>query len=243
MTALVWKEARLLLGTVALWIGVLLAVVLCEVWSRAEAPTWTAWTSNSGMASLILAGFFVIVGHLVASRDHRHGASEAMAVLPAPVRRRSTALLAIVPVAGLLGALTLGAQLMLLTSQWPSGRVDPWALPVAVVIPMVGAGLGLAVGRWLPATAAGPLALFACAAVLAILPVFGSTSHDLSWVMFPVVLTADATTTGWHLTYLAGLLAAVVGVVLLRHWRIRAALLVLLALGGSVLAVHQQLSA
>jgi hypothetical protein len=240
MRALGWQEARLLLGMSTLWIGVVLAVALCAVWSAGERPTWVAWTSNSGMASLVLAGFLLITGHLVASRDRRHGATEAMSVLPAPAPRRSAALLAIIPVAGLLAALAVGAELLILTPRWPAGSPDPWSVPAAVVIPMVGAGLGLAVGRWLPATAAGPLTLFVCAAVLAILPVLGSSPTDLPWVMFPVVLDADVAATGWHLTYLLALLSAVVAVVLLRHWRAVPAVLVLLAVSGSVLAVQQQ---
>jgi hypothetical protein len=114
-------------------------------------------------------------------------------------------------------------------------------LPAAVVIPMVGAGLGVAVGRWLPAPAAGALTLFGCAAILATLPVLGSSPDDLPWVLFPVVLDADVAATGWHLTYLLALLVAVVGVVLLRHWRAASAALVLLAVGGSVVAVQQQM--
>ena len=242
MSTLVVTEARLLLRMWALWTAVVLTVALCAVWSGAEPPTWAAWTSNSGMASLVLAAFLLIAGHLAASRDRRHGATEAMTVLPAPAPRRSAALLAIVPVAFLLATLAVALELLILTPRWPAGTPDPWSLPAAVVIPMLGAALGLAVGRWLPSTAAGPLTLFGCTAILALLPVLGSSPNDLLWAMFPVVLDADVTATGWHLTYLLALLTAAVAMVLLRHWRVAPAVLVLLAVGGSVVAVQQQVA-
>jgi len=110
---------------------------------------------------------------------------------------------------------------------------------------MTGAALGVAVGRWLPATAAGPLALFATAAVLGALPIAGSGAGDLPWVLFPVVVDPVAPgvpqPTAWHLLYLAAVLIAVGAAVPLRHRRALPAAVLVLALLVAGIAVRRQL--
>ena len=244
-TSLALKEARLLWGMSTLWLGVVLAVALCTAWGWTTEPRWDAFTANSGMASLVLAGFLVLIGHLAASRDHRHGATESARTLPASRRRRTVALLALIPAAGAAAALAVGAELLLLIPSWPAGAFEPWLLAAAVVIPMLGAAIGVGVGSWLPSTPAGPLTLFGCAAVLALLPVLGPSADSLPWVLFPVVIEENVAPemprpTGWHLIYLVALLAAVVAVALLRHWRLVASIAVVLALVAAAVAVRRQ---
>ena len=244
-TSLALKEARLLLGTSTLWLGVGLAVALCTAWGWTTEPRWDTFTANSGMASLVLAGFLVLIGHLAASRDHRHGATDSARTLPASARRRTVALLALIPTAAAAAALAVGAELVLLMPAWPAGAFDPWLLTAAVVIPMVGAGLGVAVGSWLPSTPSGPLTLFGVAAVLALLPVLGSSAGALSWLLFPVVIDENVAPeiprpTGWHLVYLIALLVVVTAVAVLRYWRLVAAVAVVLAVVVAVVAVRRQ---
>lgn len=244
-TSLALKEARLLFGMSTLWLGVVLAVALCTAWGWTTEPRWDAFTANSGMASLVLAGFLVLIGHLAASRDHRHGATESARTLPASRRRRTAALLALIPAAGAAAALAVGVELLLLIPSWPAGAFEPWLLAAAVVLPMLGAAIGVGVGSLLPSTAAGPLTLFGSAAVLALLPVLGPSADSLPWVLFPVVLEESVAPdmprpTGWHLIYLIALLVAVVAVALLRHWRLVASVAVVLALVAAVVAVRRQ---
>ena len=243
--ALALTEVRLLLRSPTLWVGVTLTVGLCTTWVWTWEPAWDVFTANAGMASLVLAGFLILLGHLAASRDQRHGAHESSITLPATARRRTMALLALVPVGGLAGAAAFGLALLALVPAWPAGVFDPWNALVPIVLPMLGTAIGVGVGRWVPSTAAGPLALFAGAAGIAVLPVLGTTADSLSWVLFPVVLEESPAPgfprpTSWHLVYLLALLAMVVAATLLRHRRLRSVLAVALALALAVVAVQRQ---
>jgi hypothetical protein len=243
--ALALTEARLLLRSPTLWVGVALTVGLCTTWVWTWEPVWDVFTTNAGMASLVLAGFLILLGHLAASRDQRHGAHETAATLPATAQRRTTALLALVPVGGLVGAAAFGLELLALMPAWPAGVFDPWTALIPVVLPMMGAAIGVGVGRWLPSTAAGPLALFAGAAGLAVLPVLGTSADSMSWHLFPVVLEESPAPgfprpTGWHLVYLLAFLAVVVAAALLRHRRLWPGLAAALALALAVAGVQRQ---
>jgi hypothetical protein len=240
-------EARLLAGMSTLWTGFILAVVLCTVGSWDADLSWDVFTANSGRAALVLAGFLVLIGHLAASRDHRHGAAEFTGTLPASPRRRTVALLALIPTAGAVGALAEGIELLVLVlvpSRLTAG-LDPWLVAVPVVAPMIGAALGVAAGLWWPSTPGGPLTLFAAAAVLAMLPVLGSGPGDLPWLLFPVVMDQPAPpeAVGWHALYLVAVLAVIVGTALARHWRRWATAVVTIALVTAVVAVHRQQAA
>jgi hypothetical protein len=240
--ALSRTEVRLMAGTSTLWAGCLITVALCTVWSRGAGFRWTAFGANSGRASLFLAGVLVLVGHLATSRDHRHGAAEFTRTLPTPPRRRMLALLALIPAAGVAGALAEGAELLILLPSRPAGTLQPWLLAVPVLAPMIGAALGVAAGLWWPSTAGGPLTLFAATAVLAMLPVLGSGPGDLPWLLFPVPVDRSTTTAAaaWHVLYLLAVLAVVVGAALVRHWRLWAALIVAIALAAAATAIHRQ---
>ena len=203
---------------------------------------WAEFNANSGRAALVLAGFLVLIGHLAASRDHRHGGAEFTGTLPASQRRRTAGLLAFIPVAGAVGALAGGVELLVLIPSRLTGRFDPWLVAVPVLIPMIGAALGVAAGLWWPSAPAGPLTLFAAAAVLATLPVLGSNAADLPWSLFPVVLdqAVSPETAGWHVLYLVALLAVLLGFALARHWGRWATIVVALALVAAVVSVHRQ---
>jgi len=240
--ALASTETRLLAGGSTSWAGFILAVALGTVWNAGADSRWAAFGANSGRAALVLAGFLLLVGHLAASRDHRHGAAEFTGTLPVPPRRRTVALLALVPVAGAAGALAEGVQLLLVIPSGLTGRFDPWLVAVPVLVPMIGAALGVAAGlRW-PSAPAGPLTLFAAAAVLAMLPVLASSPGDLPWLVFPAVLDGSATpaAAGWHVLYLVAVLAVIVGAALARHWRMWATAVVTVALVAAVVAVDRQ---
>src|ERR1044071_5092271 len=140
--ALALAEVRLLLQNVMLWVAVVLTVALFATWTWTWEPVWDVFATNSGMSSLVLAGFLILLGHLAASRDHRHGAREAASALPASPERRTVALLALVPVGGLVGALAVGLELLVQAPAWPAGVFEPWAALVAVVAPMTGMAIG-----------------------------------------------------------------------------------------------------
>jgi hypothetical protein len=235
-TTLASTEGRLLARMSALWAGFVLAVALCTVWGVGAGLRWGEFGADSGRAALVPAGVLILLGHLAASRDDRSGAAEFTGTLPAPPRRRALALLAFIPVAGAAGALIEGVELAVLR---PSGRPDLWLLAVPVLIPMIGAVLGIAAGLWWPATPAGPLTLFAAAALLATLPVLGSNPDGLAWRLFPVVLETTPGGTGRHVAYLVAVLAALVGAALARHWRRWAPAVVVVGIITAVVAVRR----
>jgi hypothetical protein len=245
--ALARVEAGLLLRSPTLWAGVALTLALAVTWGWTSQPAWDVVTTNAGMSALVLSGFLILLGHLAASRDHRHGARESASALPVTAERRTTALLILIPVAGLVGALTFGVALLAQAPAWPAGVLEPWSVLVTVVLPMAGAAIGIAVGSWLPATSAGPLALLTAAAGLAVLPVLGSAPTSLPWRLFPVELEWSPAPgfprpAGWHLLYLLAVLVAVVTVALLRHrrWRPGVAATLILAVVLAAVSVQRQ---
>ena len=241
--ALAATEATLLARSGIVWAATALTAMLGLVWSRAGTSTWASVASRAGMASLVLAGVLLLLGHLAASRDHRYGVSETTASLPAPPFRRTRALLALLPVAAVLGAFAFGLQLAGAAASQPAGPLDPWAALVPIVLPVLGVAVGVSVGRWLPSAAAGGLTLFATTAVLATLPVVGATPDALAWRLFPVELVdgdrSRPAAPGWHLIYLLAVLSTVVAVALLRHRRLVPAAFVVAGLALAVVAIHQ----
>ncbi|GAA5178601.1 hypothetical protein GCM10023322_06150 [Rugosimonospora acidiphila] len=244
--ALARAETRLVLRSPLLWGGAVLSLALCTVTGWNRMPTWEAFARDAGMSSLVLAGALLLAGHLAASRDRRAGADSLEAV-PTTAARRGAGLLALVLVGGAAGASVCLAGLLLMLPAWPVGRFDPWVLLVTVVVPATGAALGIAVGRWLPATAAGPLTLVAVAVVLAGLPVLSTGYDSVVWHLFPVPQapweTGAARPTGWHLVYLLAVLAAVVGLLWLRYRRLIAVGVILAAVVASGIAIDQQVRA
>ncbi|MFI1996624.1 hypothetical protein [Actinoplanes sp. NPDC020271] len=216
--ALALSEARLLLRAPTLWVGAAVTTGLGVTSLRTGEVSAAAIRTDTGLAALVLAGFLIVLGHLAASRDRRHGAWEAAAALPVRPVHRAVALLVLVPVAGLVGALCLGLESLALVAAWPAGVSGTgWAL-TALIVPMIGAAIGVAAGSWLSSTAAGPLTLFTLAAAMAVLPVLGDGAGSLPWRLFPVDMgSSPPVDVDWHLLYLLALLLAAVSTARLRH--------------------------
>lgn len=215
-------EARQLVRSATLWGAGALTLLLGTVWAASGDATWDSVLSQAGLASLVLAGALLVLGQLAGSRDHRARATDVAVSLPTPARRRTIALLGLLPVAALAGALVLTLQVAITAVTQPGGSLDPWMLPVPIVLPALGAAIGVAAGSWLPSAATGPLIAFAAAAAIAILPIIGSNPAALAWRLFPVALSSSigpTVTGGWHLVYLLALLAATISAALLRHRR------------------------
>jgi hypothetical protein len=220
VSALAWAEARLLLRSPMLWIITATAVALGVVWGWTVMPVWQDVLVNAGMASMVLAAGLMVLGHLAASRDHRAGLADAAVALPTSPGRRTVALLSLLPVGAFAGAIALAAQVLATVPTWPVGPLDCWNLVGAVVLPMIGVATGVMVGRWLPAAAAGPLAVVAAAGMLIVVQLL-ATNGNGSWFM-PILLRTlldSPRGSAAHLIYVLALLLFVVGVLLLRHWR------------------------
>ncbi|MFC7528966.1 hypothetical protein [Actinoplanes sp. GCM10030250] len=242
--ALAWAEARRLWHSPFYWGGTVLAIALGVVWAWTRMPTWDTFHQNAGMSSLVLGAAMLMATHLAAGRDHRAGAEECTSTMPAGSGRRGLALLVAVPVSGVTGAAAYLLELLLLMPAWPVGRFDPWAAGAVVVIPAIGAAIGVAVGRVLPGAAAGPLTVVALAAMLLSLLALPSYPKDFPDALWPVPdvpweVGADRPT-GWHLAYLCGVLLAIIAVIVWRSRPLFALLVVVPAVMLSGAAVQQQ---
>lgn len=149
--------------------------------------------------------------------------------------------------AALGGAVLYLAQLLFMLPAWPVGRFDLCAPLVAVVIPATGVAIGIAVGCRIPLTAVGPLATIAVAVVLGALPVMAADPDSLAWALFPVPqppwTVGAVSPTGWHFLYLLSMLAAILALVTLRFRRVASALVIVVAVTVSGLAVNRQVHA
>ncbi|GAB3154890.1 hypothetical protein GCM10027290_50070 [Micromonospora sonneratiae] len=246
MKALTLAEARLLVRSPIVWGAMVLAFALGVTLGWTRMPDWERFAMNAGTAALLLGAGLLLAGHLAVSRDHRAGVVESHTVLPIPARHRTVSLLALAPVAALLGALLLGALLLSLLPDWPAGRLEWPNLLVVVVVPALAVSVGVALGRWLPATAAGPLGLIVVAAIVLVLPGLGNGDSNLGWWLSPVlqhrnVVPGAPQPTGWHLLYLVSLVVAVGAVTLLRHWRLLPSAAGMVALTVAVASVGPQL--
>jgi hypothetical protein len=247
VAALGRAEIRRLVRSPLLCGGGFLALALGAAWDWTRMPTWATFNRHAGMSSMVLAGALLLAGHLAASRDQRAAAAASTDVMPTTPARRGLGLLALVPAAALGGAVLYLTQLLVMLPAWPVGRFDRWAPQAAVVIPALGVAIGIVVGRWIPRTAAGPLAVIAVAVVLGALPVMAAGPGGVPWSLFPVpqppwTVGADSPT-GWHLLYLAGLLAAILALLTLRYQRLASALVIVVAATLAGLAVNRQVQA
>ncbi len=217
-TALARAEARRLWHDPLVWIGIVLAIALCLVWSWTRMQTWETFHENTGMGSMVLAAALLLATHMAASRDQRAGAEESTRTMPAGPGRRSIALLVAVPAAAAIGALVYVVDLVLLLPSWPAGAFDPWTALVPAVVPAIGAAVGIAVGRALPHPAAGALTIVGFVGILFALLMANQSQGDWGNVLFPVPLFGWGDygvdyAFEWHLLYLLGLLALAVAAV------------------------------
>ncbi|MEU4621140.1 hypothetical protein AB0G04_14315 [Actinoplanes sp. NPDC023801] len=212
--ALARAEARRMWRSPLLWIGTLLTVALGVAWMWTRMPSWETFHENAGVASMLLAAWLLMAGHLAAGRDRRAGAEESTRTLPAGPGRRGLALLVTVPIAAVAGAVACLAELLLLLPTWPVGPYDPWVALTLIVIPAIGAGIGVLIGRALPGVAAGPLAVVVLVAVMFMFIFVPNDPQSVMTHLWPVVHVnwnfGLPRPTGWHLLYLVGVLVAVI---------------------------------
>ncbi|GAA1584618.1 hypothetical protein [Actinoplanes couchii] len=245
--ALARAETRRMWHSPYYWIGLFLSVALTLVWSWTRMPTWETFHENVGMASLILGAGLLLATHLAAGRDHRAGAEESIRTMPAGPSRRSLALLVTVPIAAVTGAIVYAISLLLLLPTWPVGRFNLWAALVVLVIPAIGAAVGVAVGRLLPHIAAGSLTVVALIAAIFVLLIVGQGPGGVADALFPIPLMVwDFGTSypfGWHLLYLLGLLTLAVAAVCRPAVPKTSAVVAVVAVLAAGLSVHREAAA
>ncbi|MEV4278709.1 hypothetical protein [Actinoplanes xinjiangensis] len=237
-------EARRLLHSPFYWGGALLATALGVVWAWTRMPTWVTFAENSGMSSLVLSVGLLMATHLAAGRDRRAGAEESTSAMPAGPARRALAMLVSVPVAMLTGAAVHLLSLLLLLPTWPVGEFDPWASAVVLVIPPIGAVIGVLVGRVLPGPAAGPLTVVALCALLIALLALPNYPLNYTGALWPVPEPpweiGAPRPSGWHLIYLVGVLIALAAAVAWRAWPKASATVLVAAVACAGVSVERQ---
>lgn len=223
----------------------------------------------SGSAHWPLAVGAFLAANLLALRSHRHGTAELEDTTVTSSARRATALLAATGVLLLLGALLVLVELVVLDAwdgvpvRLPDGFVERPMHPVELLqgplVVLVMSVLGIALGRWLPTRALGPLML-----VPAVLGFFHSTWRfdGLAWRFSPLMAHEDAVgwvqvtpTSGysvlagfdvaalsWHLVYVIGLVILLAAASVARTHRSRtlagvAGVGAVVTLAGAVLQV------
>jgi len=185
--------------------------------------------------ALLLGGVALVLSNAAVLRAHRHGAEAALAVLVLPDRWRAAAhLLALTPLALLAAAVAAGHIALLAALPGAAGRPNGYELATGPVLVLLLGATGVLLGHLFRTVVAGPLTMVAFAAITLVsvalvppdagqpnplVPILRPTSGDP--LLGPAPLPVDLMTrpAGRHLAYLAGLLALVTTVALLRAGR------------------------
>lgn len=230
-------EAVRLLRSPLVWGAAVLMVALrvWQTWSR--APAWPEVTIDTAYGCLLVGAGALLAANLAVNRDRRHGMPETVGALPVRAPARTRALLVVAPaVAAATACAATAVHLLSLLPAHPAGRFDPWEALTGPAGAALCGVLGVAVGRWLPGPAAGPIVLFAVAT-----PVELSRSGGPWAALLPVILHHDLPVeinprpSGAHLAYLLALIPLVAALGMARYGlRPRRSLAVLAGLAVAV---------
>ena len=194
----------------------------------------------SGQAFATLGVMTFLAAFLNASRVHRDRASELYAALPASAAARTGGILLSLAAAAAVAAVV--AAVAWLVTLGPDGQVvieletiSPSLLEM-LQVPLIVAGfgaLGVAFGRWTPQPVLAPL--------LTVVFWVGPVAWGIPWVVMSTVPQSTDSSwlvgpAGWHLVFLAGVIATASGLALLRDAR-RPATVVTVAAGAAALAL------
>jgi hypothetical protein len=231
-----------------LWVGALLSLALFGLLTWQSAPVLHRDDVNVAGALLPFAAATLIIANLAASRAARNGTDELYDTAPASraLRTRSQLLALAFPVGASLIVAGMMFVYMLLDAPVGTPRFAELAVgPVSVAL--LGAA-GVAVGKWKPHPALGPMAVVVIGAleILLIQPVIGlagtnaEVTQRIPWfaLWVPLSLTSEVPSEivirpgSWHLLYLVGgaVVVAEVGVARDGH---RARLVPLVAAGAA----------
>ncbi|MEU7913382.1 hypothetical protein [Microbispora bryophytorum] len=217
--SLVRLEAVRLLRSPLVW-GAAVFMVALRVWQTwSRAPAWPEVTIDTAYGCLLVGAGALLAANLAVNRERRHGMPETIRALPVRAPARTRALLVAAPaVAATVACAATAVHLLSLLPAHPAGRFDPWEALTGPVGAALFGVLGVAVGRWLPGPATGPVVLFAIAA-----PVELSRSGGSWAALLPVILHHDLPMeinprpSGAHLGYLFALIPLVAALGMARY--------------------------
>lgn len=244
------EAGRMLRHPVAI-AGALLGTGLLVVATWRDAPVLNRHDALVSEAQIPLAVAFLVVAHLATIRPARHHTTELHEAAPATQKVVTAGLLLAVALAGVAALALVGLHLAFLEAVGGVGTPRLAALVTGPALVVLAGAIGVALGRWAPWIAAGPLAIVALAAVTIGLLTRGDPEQDSAMFYVSPVMPSEtwayAVTEvslkplGWHLVYVVALAAVAAGVALWRHPRRALAVgLVACALAVAVVAVRQQ---
>jgi len=242
-----------------LWVGTLLSLALFGLLTWRSAPVLHRDDVNVAGALLPFAAATLIVANLAASRSARNGTDELYDTAPASraLRTLSQLLALAFPVGASLMVAGVMFVYMFLDAPVGTARFAELAAgPVSVAL--LGAA-GVAVGKWKPHAALGPMTVVVITAleILLIQPVIelagtnAEVTQRIPWfaLWVPLSPTSEVPSEivirpgGWHLLYLIGLAVVVAAVGLARDsYRARLVPLVVAGAAGAVLGSIGQLT-
>jgi hypothetical protein len=232
-------------------VAALLGTALLVAGTWYQAPVLNRHDTLTTEALLPVAAALLVVAHLASSRSARHATTELDLAAPSSPGAVTTALLLGVSFAALFSLLLVVSQLAYLRAV--GGVAGPRLVVVATgpAIVLFGGALGVALGRWAPWPATGPLALLGVVAVSLMLLNSGSLdTRTLAYTLSPYLPSDELYSSvselshrpaGSHLVYLLGLSGIAWGAALLRTSRraVPAALLAIALVVTMVAAMAQ----
>jgi len=202
-------------------VGVLASCYLLWSFNRdVLLPHLGAYSTYVGLGLAPLAGAGLLVGHLVASRAHRHDTLEIEETAPAVQRSRILGRLVGVLVTVPIAVVVVVAYVVYVYLQGAAGTPAVRELLVGPLVVGLATIAGVAMGTWLPNRFSGFLALGALAGIQIAFQDAEGTRHWLAWwhtVLWYGAPDLWVRPTGAHLAYLAGIALMVAGVAMLRH--------------------------
>lgn len=229
-------EGRQLLFSASFAVGLgfclLLFVLFTVAWG---ADNTTPWSENLQMAPWFvhpLVGLTVLAAHRAVTRGVRDGADEVLDTCPTPWSLRTlghlgSAWLPVTVTVVFLGAMITGTAVRGALVHGPVSGDDLLDVLTAVLLPVGGVALGVALGRWLRFTLVPVVAVVGIA--FATTAINGIGGHG--WNPYVALTTAPTIEgaspvftdrpAGFHLLWIAGLIALVAVVAVFRDQRTR----------------------
>ncbi|MFF2960736.1 ABC transporter permease [Streptomyces sp. NPDC057963] len=176
---------------------------------------------------LLIAAGTLLAADLAALRPHRHGTDAMFDLLVLPPRRRTCAhLLSLLPLAALSAAVAGARTGYAAIQDGAVGSPSGAELATGPLVVLLSGAIGVLAARLVRSVAAGPLMV----AGLGIVTVVGALQSRSDWRWWGLVAVEDENRAplpsslmhrpaGWHLLYLAALLALVAAAALLRSGR------------------------
>lgn len=246
------REGRRMLRHPVMWVGALLSLALFGLFTWHLAPVLHREDASAAGSLLPLACATLIVAHLAMSRAARNATEELYETTASSSGLRTLGHLASLAYAVGLGILLLGVMFVYMLFDSPVGSPSPAELAGGLGVVVLFGAIGIAVGRWKPHPALGPMAVVVAVGleILLIQPIVDVQSTNAMvatrapwlapWV--PTSMTGEVAPelvvrpSGWHLLYLIGLVIVVAAFALSRSGR-RPRFLPLFVAGSAAIAL------